>query len=318
MVMLITVGFFVHRYTMFFAAAKTGKNGILPFVMMLLLVMMGVSIGQLPLGMISAGVETTNPSSGAIEPNTLLLLLLMGFMGGFLFLRVAFPLVHRRPFRTLITEAPRVDSSRIALSFALWFLLVGCSDIVMYAMEPSNYVWQFRPKQFFPLLLIAVFALPIQTSLEEFVFRGYLMQQVGLVSKGPVVPILVTSVLFGAMHLANPEVHAFGVGRMMFYYVSFGILLAVSVVMDNRLEIALGMHAANNFYGATIVSFDNSALQTPSLFFQYNLDIGIMLLLYVILATVFFLILYKRYHWDYRVLLQRFRLNNDEVFSEHL
>ncbi|MEL6867899.1 MAG: CPBP family glutamic-type intramembrane protease, partial [Bacteroidota bacterium] len=73
-------------------------------------------------------------------------------------------------------------------------------------------------------------------------------------------PLLITSALFGAMHLLNPEIKAFGLGLMMTYYITFGLFLGIISLMDNSLDLALGIHAATNIFGAAIVTFDGSAL----------------------------------------------------------
>ena len=48
--------------------------------------------------------------------------------------------------------------------------------ITGYLISPENYEINFKLKEFLILLIIAVCLIPIQTSVEEIVFRGYLMQ----------------------------------------------------------------------------------------------------------------------------------------------
>ena len=77
-------------------------------------------------------------------------------------------------------------------------------------------------------------------------------------------PLLVTSVLFGLMHAANPEVEKMGF-IIMLYYIGTGLFLGILTLMDEGLELALGFHAANNLIGALLLTSDWSALQTNSL-----------------------------------------------------
>jgi hypothetical protein len=84
---------------------------------------------------------------------------------------------------------------------------------------------------------------------------------------------------------------------MMIYYVSFGLLLSVCTVLDDRLEIAIGMHAANNIYGATMVSFAGSALQTPAIFYLAELNLTFMFIFYFIFAGCFFYFFATKYQW---------------------
>ena len=47
------------------------------------------------------------------------------------------------------------------------------------------------------MFFIAIIFVPLQTSLEEYVFRGYLMQGIGGIIKNKWIPLLTTSLLFG-------------------------------------------------------------------------------------------------------------------------
>jgi hypothetical protein len=96
-------------------------------------------------------------------------------------------------------------------------------------------------------------------------FRGHMMQGIGLLFKNRWVPLLVTSVLFGLMHLGNPEVGTLGYGIMVFY-IGTGFFLGILTLMDEGLELALGFHAANNLFGALLVTADWTAFQTHSLY----------------------------------------------------
>ena len=60
-------------------------------------------------------------------------------------------------------------------------------------------------KPFLILSLIVIFLIPIQTSWEEYVFRGYLMQGIGGIIKNKWIPLLTTSLLFGFLHYWNPR-----------------------------------------------------------------------------------------------------------------
>jgi hypothetical protein len=59
--------------------------------------------------------------------------------------------------------------------------------------------------------------------------------------------------------LANPEVEA-GFLLVALYYFGFGAFLAWVSLRDGTLELAFGAHAANNLYGAVVLSFEGSAL----------------------------------------------------------
>ena len=130
-------------------------------------------------------------------------------------------------------------------------------------------------------------------------FRGHLMQGLGIMAKNRWVPLIITSILFGIMHAANPEVGKLGYGIMVFY-IGTGFFLGILTLMDEGLELALGFHAANNLTAALLVTADWTAFQTNSIYKDvseptFGWDILIpVLVIYPILLFVFS----KKYGWS--------------------
>jgi hypothetical protein len=133
------------------------------------------------------------------------------------------------------------------------------------ALSPEDYVFNFQPIPFLKLAVIAILLIPFQTSFEEYLFRGQMLQGVGLMAGNRWMPLLVTSLLFGLMHLGNPEVEKLGSGILVFY-IGTGLFLGILTLMDEGLELALGFHAANNLVTALLVTADWTAFQTDSMF----------------------------------------------------
>jgi len=171
-------------------------------------------------------------------------------------------------------------------------------ELVSYFMDPGNYAFHFDGSKFFILVLISLLILPIQTSFEEFLMRGYLMQGIGLAAGNRWIPLIVTSTIFGLLHIFNPEVQEYGVGIMMVNYIQIGLMLGIITLMDDSLELALGVHAANNIYGATMVTFSASALKTPALFTMQELNINTMTIAGLVGSFIFILLLAKIYGWS--------------------
>ena len=91
------------------------------------------------------------------------------------------------------------------------------------------------------------------TSAEELLFRGHLLQALGLRTRRTWLLVGISALVFGAMHMANTEVGA-GPALIFTYYVGFGAFLALITLRDNRLELAIGAHAANNLFVALVVN----------------------------------------------------------------
>ena len=84
--------------------------------------------------------------------------------------------LHELSFKTIVTMRKKVDYNRIIFSFLVWGSVVTAFVIIGYFISPENYELNFKLKEFLILSVIAIFLIPVQTTVEELVFRGYLMQ----------------------------------------------------------------------------------------------------------------------------------------------
>lgn len=207
--------------------------------------------------------------------------------------------IQNNSLRIVSTSRPKIDWSRIFFSFSLWGSITILTTVIGYFSAPEDFVIQFNPEKFAVFVVLALVLIPLQTSFEEYLFRGHMLQGLGLATKTRWVPLLVTSFLFGIMHIANPEVDKMGM-IIMFYYIGTGLFLGIITLMDEGLELALGFHAANNLVGALLVTSDWSAFQTysilkdvsvPSANFQIFIPI---LIIFPILLFIFS----KKYKWS--------------------
>ncbi|KAA1245473.1 CPBP family intramembrane glutamic endopeptidase [Aquimarina sp. RZ0] len=242
--------------------------------------------------------ETSFMESG-INANLFLVLVIFSFAMGLLGVWFAVRFIHEQKFKKLTTSRNAVDWSRIWFSF---LLVVGVNSVLFvigYFVEPEIYVWNFKVIPFLLLFLIAIFLLPLQTSFEEYLFRGYLMQGLGVMTKNKWVPLIFTSVTFGLLHGLNPEVEKLG-NIMMVFYIGTGFLLGIMTLMDDGMELALGFHAANNIIAAILVTTDWSAFQTDALFVDISEpSAGFDIILPIIIQyPLIILVLAKKYKWS--------------------
>ncbi len=207
--------------------------------------------------------------------------------------------LHKRSILSLTTARNKVDWSRIFFSFMMVFIYTVASFAIVYYMTPEDYVLQFDSTKFGILVLIGLVFFPFQIGLEEYLFRGYVMQQVGVMVRNRWFPLILTSVLFGIFHWANPEVAALGPITMVFY-IGTGLLLGIMTLMDDGMELALGFHFGNNLLAATLLTYEYSALQTDAIFKSVGQsDTGVELVLPVLIVyPIFLFILAKKYKWS--------------------
>lgn len=270
-----------------------------------MVVIAGVIIGQIPLTIVllqELGFKVMNMTETdmmqALDSNYFLFLMLLTYAValGFLFFMVK--KLHRQPLTALTTSRKKIDWRRFWFSFGLVSIFIVLTTVGDYLSNPGDYVWNFQPGPFLILVVISVSLIPLQTSFEEYFFRGYLMQGIGVMSGNRWLPLIITSVIFGGLHFFNPEVTKLG-NMIMIYYIGTGFMLGIMALMDEGLELSLGFHAANNLLTALIVTADWTAFQTNSILKDVSEpSAGWDVLIPVLVVYPIYLIIFsKKYHW---------------------
>lgn len=233
----------------------------------------------------------------------LVLIINLGFLAAGLVLVLGWTkLVHPQSITSLTTSRKKIDWKRVFAAFFIWGGLTATFILVdVLIVSPEDYVWNFDLQKFLILLVIAVILVPMQTSFEEYLFRGHMMQGLGILSKNRWVPLVITSTLFGLMHIGNPEIGKIGYIALI-YYIGTGFFLGIITLMDEGLELALGFHAANNLVGLLLVTSDWGALQADSLY-KSTAEPGAAVLQEVLfpVVIVFPILIYvfsKMYKWN--------------------
>ena len=194
-----------------------------------------------------------------------LALFLLTFAFGCLGLYLTIKFIHNQSIKSLTTSRDKIDYSRIFYSF---FLVVGITVLFMpidLFLSPDEYELTFNLNQFLILVIICLTLLPLQTSFEEYLIRGYLLQGIGITTKSRFLAFTIPSILFGLLHFANPEIDKLG-NAFIFAYIFMGFFLGLITMMDEGLELALGWHYANNLMAALFITADWSVLQTDSIY----------------------------------------------------
>ncbi len=198
------------------------------------------------------------------KSNLYLFLMMTTFIGGFIALWLTIKFLHKQTFTQLTTSRKKIDWGRFLFGFGLIATLTIVTTIIDYYANPEDYIVQFEWTPFIIMFIIAVIFIPIQTSFEEYFFRGYLMQGIGIAAKNKWTPLLITSVIFGSLHYFNPEVEKLG-DIAMVYYIGTGLFLGIITLMDEGMELALGFHAGTNLIIALLVTSDWTVFQTNSI-----------------------------------------------------
>ncbi len=305
-------------YNKFLEAGREGKNDWWRYLLGILIVLAGYFLGGFPLSIYGVAKakanghsikeilehqeKITDPAWTGAPANMLLILSMLIFVFAMGALVIVVKFLHKKPFRAIITSAPKVRWKRVAFSAALWMALCFIGQFVSMAMYPENYTFVFNAGPFLMSLLIGLLFLPIQTWWEEFFFRGYMFQGIGLLTKTALLPILFTGTLFGLMHMMNPEVAAYGFWNMLPAYILPGLVFAMIAAMDEGLESVMGIHFANNLFGTIGVTSSASAIQANTIWVAKGMNPFADNLTLVLGLVLIMAVLWKMNKWDFQKL----------------
>lgn len=257
--------FFTSPAARYLAAADIGGNSWWRYLLGIVVIAASWIIGgayaygfvllYLPLGTITEFVAI----------NASILMLLVGVVA-------VVVVLHRRPWRTLVTPYAQIDWRRLVQGAGVWVALSLVFSVIEHLLFPGRYAWSLDLQRWLPFALAALLLTPLQCAAEELVFRGYVLQGLGRLLRNPPALVILSGLLFAAPHLLNPEVAAYGLAIMAANYFVMGLFLGAIALRDGRLELAIGAHAGNNLLLALVVRYDDSVFETESVFTAGALD----------------------------------------------
>ena len=290
---------------MFLENAFIGKTEPLRYIGGTFIVIIAYFIASIPFGvaiMMELGAENVAGMSetemlSILDPNTTLFYILLPFAAAFFMLLLVVRYIHNLPIKFLVTSRNSFDWKRVFFSFGLIAALATISVIVDQYTSPEDYFWNYDPNKFWGLVLIAVIMIPLQTTAEELLMRGYLFQGIGVAFRNRLAPLLITSISFGLLHAFNPEVEKLGNGLILAYIIT-GLFLGMITLLDEGLELSIGFHAANNLIIALLVTADWTAFQTNSIYKDVSDPVLVeFIVMPLILYGLVLFIFSRKYKW---------------------
>ncbi|MGB0908141.1 MAG: lysostaphin resistance A-like protein [Maricaulaceae bacterium] len=195
---------------------------------------------------------------------------------------IAQRVLHQRSIKSLHTAASSFRWKRMFFSMIVFWTIAGGLSFILHVTGVSKAELIFNPAMFWSFFFVSLIFIPLQSATEEIMLRGYLNQGLFRIIKNPWIVFIITSAGFAALHLSNPEVaEASQNGNVLITvsgYFFFGFFACVLTYIDGGLESAIGVHAANNLFAATVLGYEHSALPTPTIFkIGFNSDADVLM-----------------------------------------
>lgn len=294
------------------------QNNFWRYLAMTLILFLGAStIGSLPLiitiviNIIARGDTASlagnvmDLSRYGISHNLGYLLLLLGFMAMFFAFKWLIGPLHKRTLIETINGRNHLRRNRIGMGMLVWGTMMLITLLIGLLTSPENYQFQFHFGKFLMLLLLTLLILPFQTSFEEIFFRGYLSQGIAAATRSRWWTLIIISLAFGLMHSTNPEVKEFGFWISMPSYVLMGVILGAVSILDDGIELALGIHFINNAFIALFTTHTSSTFQTDALFSIKEIHPEKELIWMIVYAVVVIALLGRIYRWDFSIMQRK-------------
>jgi hypothetical protein len=266
-----------------------------------------VGLGLLPLGMLIGYVQATDPDAAlaytrnpldfevlGLPTSLVFIAILLQFVIGLVGVMLSEKAILAKPFKLVLTGAEKFRWGRALAAWAVWTGFAAVYQFATFLFWPESISYTVDWEQWLIFLPITILLVPLQCAFEEVAIRGQLMQlKHRLAPRIPFVSMVGTSIVFAGLHAANNEVDAYGAGFMMLHYFTFGLMLAAFAVMDEGLELSIGIHAANNVFAFCFVSYPESSLTTPTIFSQLQMNAGLDYMMVLVFMVMFFFIFIK-------------------------
>lgn len=139
-----------------------------------------------------------------------------------------------------------------------------CAVIALIKGDIHIYYNSFNPFVFLYLFIVIL----IQSSAEELVCRCFLYQRLMRAYHSPLLAIITNSLLFGAMHLLNPDVSVLGITSILLS----GLIFSLCIYYFDSFWCCAMIHTAWNFTQNIIFGLPNSGNVVPYSIFK--LDAG--------------------------------------------
>ena len=143
------------------------------------------------------------------------------------------------------------------LGWGLGFVLVGVGFVLLYLFGQVEVEGlDFSPFFFFGFILFFI----VQSFSEEIIFRGFLIPMIQY-RLGTMTALIISSLLFFAVHLGNPNASLLG----MINLICGGVLMGLLFLKYKNIWMPTGFHASWNFVQSAFLGFPVSGLEIHSL-----------------------------------------------------
>lgn len=171
--------------------------------------------------------------------------------------------IDRRSFTSLGLELTSASWRELGFGLLLGAVLMGLiftSQLVSNSLVVEGSAFDLGLAEVVTRILSTLALMLLVGYYEELVFRGYILQNL-VEGAGLVWALVISSILFGGLHLINPNATGFTLASIT----GAGLLMAYGWIATGRLWLPIGLHIAWNFFQGAIFGFPVSGIEIQGL-----------------------------------------------------
>jgi membrane protease YdiL (CAAX protease family) len=224
-----------------------------------------ILIGIIPLNLFNSLLSNGSSSFLNLDLGFVFTTSFISFFSYLIALAMALKYVHKRDFMTLINTTKRnknvnwlIDDikrfrwDKFAKGIAIYGVWLIITFIVIIMVFPNN-IKGLDINLFLTMIIPGLIATFVQCGLEELIFRGYLNQALFLKIKQPLVVIIISSFLFGLIHMGNVSNPIDMIVYVLATFIA-GMIFSIATLVTDGLEFSWGMHMINNTFSFLVLS----------------------------------------------------------------
>ncbi len=295
---------------MFLEQGTQGRNEIGRWIALVLIVATVFQIiGYLPIRIFTFLKLEENPDIELNPENALdlspfnisvfeaLLLSSIPYIVGLITLLLLIKSIHERTPLSVLTSYSSFRWKNFFWGARLWLMLLASYTLFISFIGIQENKIQFNLLYFFTLALYLLALIPLQIAFQEVFFRGYLMQGFSQIIKFKWLTLLVTALISGAIQITNLEQHVIEPFNTLPQYIWYGIFFGIITLMDEGLEMALGVHAINTIYFSLFFIEDSSEVHMSALFQITRLNPKLNIVALISMSLLFLYITRQKFKW---------------------
>ena len=202
--------------------------------------------------------------------------------------------MHKRSIKSFITSRLKVDYKRMLIGFILWLVLSLLLQLSLKLFFPS-YNISFLSSGINLFHIIALLVLIILSSLQTILLWGYLIQGIALLFRYKWLSVLVVSLILFLLNSSNMRLIDENKLIFMLSIFIYAIFLGTIVVLDNGIEIVIGIGIGGSINMLLLADYFNKKSNIlQSLFNYFNESASLPYFIGSIIIMILFVLFIKR------------------------